>query len=64
MPRCEPLKPSPGALQRWVQGQSAYETEPPLFWLELADVTKRCRKMYVCESTPEVILAGRKVSRF
>jgi hypothetical protein len=58
------LKPSPGALQRWVKGQSAYETQSPLFWLELADVTKRCRRMYVCKTTPEVILAGRKVSRF
>ena len=58
------LKPSPGALKKWVDGQSTYETESPLFWLDLADVTKRCSKIYTCKTTPEVILAGRKVSRF
>jgi hypothetical protein len=58
------LKPSPGALKKWVDGQSTYETESPLFWLDLADVTKRCSKIYTCKSTPEVIIAGRRVSTF
>jgi hypothetical protein len=45
-----------------VQGQSADETESLLLWLELAGVTRRGRRMYRCKTTPETILAGRKVS--
>jgi hypothetical protein len=58
------LKPSQAALQKWVKDQSAYETDEPLFWLELADVTKRCNQIYTCKTTPEVIKAGRRLSSF
>jgi hypothetical protein len=53
------LKPSPAALQTWSKHQSAYETAEPLFWLELADVTKRCEEIYTCKTTPIVIKQGR-----
>jgi hypothetical protein len=56
------LKPSPAALQKWVNDQSAYETDEPLFWLELADVTKRCHQIFTCKTTSDVIAGGRKLS--
>jgi hypothetical protein len=57
------LKPSPAALESWVKDQSAYETDEPLFWLELADVTKRCNQIYTCKTTPEVITGGRRLGK-
>jgi Calpain family cysteine protease len=53
------LKPTKAASERIMKGEKAYETEAPLFWLELADVTKRCNKVFFCKTTPDVIKLGR-----
>jgi hypothetical protein len=54
------------AFQRKLTGEripTAYETESPLFWLELDDVTKRCHDLYTCgPSTPGLILEARKLA--
>jgi hypothetical protein len=59
------LKPSPAAIRRAqvlaTGGQKpelAYETESPVFWLELTDVTKRCGWLMSCTSTPDPIREG------
>jgi hypothetical protein len=53
------LKPTRAAIQGVMGGETAYETASPLFWLELADVTKRCEAIFTCKSTPLVIKQGR-----
>jgi hypothetical protein len=54
------------ALGRKITGErapTAYETESPLFWLELDDVTKRFHDLYTCgSSTPGLILEARKLA--
>jgi len=42
-----------------MKGEKAYQTAEPLFWLELADVTKRCDRIFTCKSTPLAIKQGR-----
>jgi hypothetical protein len=65
------LPPSPAAIrrklgreQRGEKAERAYETEAPVFWLELADVTKRCAKLYTCpgDAPPKLIAASRQYS--
>jgi hypothetical protein len=56
------LKPTRAACERIMMGEKAYETAEPLFWLELADVTKRCDKVFFCKTTPDVIKLGRTYS--
>jgi hypothetical protein len=53
------LKPTMAAIERVMKGEKAYETAEPLFWLELADVTKRCDRVFTCKSTPLAIKQGR-----
>ena len=43
-----------GVTQRDVDGHSTFETDSPVFWLELADVTKRCNRMYYCVEKPAI----------
>ena len=54
------------ALDRKLTGgpvPTAYETQSPLFWLELDDVTKRFHDLYTCgPSTPSLILEARKLA--
>jgi hypothetical protein len=67
------LPPTQAAIDRRLKGaakgeppEHAFETARPLFWLELADLTKRCANIYTCKTasgTPKVIKAGRQLSR-
>jgi hypothetical protein len=55
------------AFERMLTGKklpTAYETESPLFWLELDDVTKRFHDLYTCGSTgtPDLITAARTLA--
>jgi hypothetical protein len=62
------LPPSQAAVRRTLEraqagekAERAYETESAVFWLDLADVTKRCEKLYTCPgaSTPRLIEVSR-----
>lgn len=47
------MKPNAkGLVQVGEKRLTAYETDSPIFWLELADVTKRCDKLYTCKTVP------------
>ena len=70
-PQRRPGTPTPAAIERaqrrvFDEGrerEAAYETASPLFWLELADVTKRFHDLYTCgPSTPSLILEARKLA--
>jgi hypothetical protein len=39
--------------------EQAFETDEGTFWLELSDLTKRCKALYACTETPGVIIQGR-----
>jgi hypothetical protein len=56
------LKPTKAAIERIMKGEQAYETAEPQFWLELADVTKRCSQIYTCTGafTPRLIEVSRR----
>jgi hypothetical protein len=49
------LQPSLQGVNHVLQGNTAYETESPIFWLELADVTKRCNRLYYCTEPPGLV---------
>jgi hypothetical protein len=41
--------------------ETAYETDEPLFWVELTDLTRRFDLLYTCTKTPDLIVEGRRL---
>ena len=41
-------------------GHTAYTTDSAVFWMPLADVTKRGKRLYYCKETPKILQRTRK----